>query len=518
MTSVSIYRLTWPDLEGAIRPDLEDVIRHDLELAGHQAIRLDRSTDAHPPDWAAALNEMTARPFAQPVRSASALLLVSVDNAAFALSFGHGRHLMHQFAWERDFGLHVALRTLRADRIAELARTTLDTTARLDLTNMPGGAGVRTFGMAEHAELVKRIAGQSDSLELSWMNGRPSRVRLDGRDALKLRVAVKPADLIQDLRTIQAAAELPPVPELSFMEGIRPVPPGPRRVAAREALNRELQDPCSARLGICLPAELLGHDVNGLLIKSQGEARVVDEVTLEQVTSLLSAEHGDELDVLCDAMVLAEVANAPVPIETPLSQWISAELIAGEERYVFQQGEFYRLTDAYRETLRKEAERLMSQPLGWKVPAWPAGESERDYNKRVGGEPGFVGLDRDLVRTATHPRGIEICDFLSPDNQLVCVKRAGRSAPLSHLFNQAIVAAEAILDGEHAWQELLAMLPPDRAALVPRRPSIIFAVQLTKGALTPDSLFTFSQVTLYRAARHLYRLGMDVSLVGVPVD
>ncbi|MGN9894902.1 DUF6119 family protein [Micromonospora sp. L31] len=516
MTSVSIYRLVWPDLEAAIRTDLEDVVRHDLDLAGHHAIRLDRATSAHPPDWAKALNEMTGLPFEEPVRSAAALLLIEIDDVAFALSFGHGRHLLDRFAWERDFGLHVALRTLRADRIAELARTTLDTTARLDLTNMPGGAVVRAFGIAEHAELVKRIAGQSDSLELSWMGGRPSRVRLDGRDALKLRVAVKPADLIQDLRTVQAAAELPAVPELSFMEGIRPVPPGVRRAAASEALNRELRLHDSPRLGFCLPAELLGQEVDGLVVESRGESRVVEEMTVEQVVSLLPAEPAEGLDALYAARVLVSVADLPAPVETSLAEWIAADLIAGDERYVFQQGEFYRVSDAYRETLHREAERLMSQPIGWELPAWPSGESERRYNERVGGDGGFVSLDRDLARTVTHPRGIEICDLISPDNQLVCVKRADRSAPLSHLFSQAVVAAEAILDGEQAWQELLARLPADRRAAVPRRPGFVFAIQLTKGELTPDSLFTFSQVTLYRAARHLHRLGMDVSVVAIP--
>jgi uncharacterized protein (TIGR04141 family) len=109
-----------------------------------------------------------------------------------------------------------------------------------------------------------------------------------------------------------------------------------------------------------------------------------------------------------------------------------------------------------------------------------------------------------------------VCDLVSPDNRLICVKRASRSGPLSHLFSQAIVAAEAIVQGDETWHGLLDRLPEPRRANMPRRPDIVFAIQLTKGELTPDSLFTFSQVTLHRAAWHLERLGMGVAVVDIP--
>jgi uncharacterized protein (TIGR04141 family) len=68
---------------------------------------------------------------------------------------------------------------------------------------------------------------------------------------------------------------------------------------------------------------------------------------------------------------------------------------------------------------------------------------------------------------------------------LICVKRASRSAPLSHLFSQAIVAAEAIVQGDETWHGLLGRLPEPRRAAMPRRPDIVFAIQLTKGSWPP---------------------------------
>jgi uncharacterized protein (TIGR04141 family) len=143
---------------------------------------------------------------------------------------------------------------------------------------------------------------------------------------------------------------------------------------------------------------------------------------------------------------------------------------------------------------------------------WRPGVREDVYCRQVGNLAGFVTLDKRLVRGGAHPHGIEICDLLGPGGELICVKRAARSSALSHLFFQAIVAAEHLCDGDSAYRKLLAMLPKSRRKDVPRRPDFVFAIQLTKGDLTPDSLFTFSKVALSRAARHLHRLHMTVSL------
>ncbi|MFD0819571.1 DUF6119 family protein [Micromonospora zhanjiangensis] len=519
---MSIYRLNWPDLDAAIRPGLESVQAHQLDLAGHRALRLDRVSGDHPPDWADTLNEMTGLPFDQAVRSASALLLVDLGDASFAISFGHGRHLLDRYAWERDFGLRVALRTLSPRRVAEVTRTALDTGARLDLTCVPAGAGVREFGIEQHTDLVKHIGGHADSLDLGWTGGRGGRVRLDGRDALKIRLTPDPAGLVRDLRAIQAAAESEPVPDLAFMEGIRPLTGGSRLRTAEDALAARIAAPPDGGrtgdpVGVSLPVELLGAGVTGLTVLFQGRTEQVESVDLLLIRRLLAPVRLDQrYAALREATVLATVDGQTVPAETSLGQWLVADLTIDGERYVFQQGRFYVLTDSYRQALRKEVERLMAQPIGWTLPPWPVGMSERDYNEKEAGGRGFVCLDRGLVTSRVHPQGIEVCDLVSPDNQLICVKRAGRSAALSHLFGQAIVAAEAIVQGDETWSGLLDRLPEPRRAAMPRRPDFVFGIQLTKGELTPDSLFTFSQVTLHRAARHLERLGMEVAVVGIP--
>ncbi|MFF0793199.1 TIGR04141 family sporadically distributed protein [Streptomyces spiralis] len=76
---------------------------------------------------------------------------------------------------------------------------------------------------------------------------------------------------------------------------------------------------------------------------------------------------------------------------------------------------------------------------------WVPGETERSYNESVPDQgPGYVCFDRNNVQTALHRgNGVEICDLLSPDNDLV-VKRAKGSDALSRFFSQALVAVQTL--------------------------------------------------------------------------
>lgn len=67
----------------------------------------------------------------------------------------------------------------------------------------------------------------------------------------------------------------------------------------------------------------------------------------------------------------------------------------------------------------------------WTLPAWNGApgrpedgrREEKYYNAYAGEVPGFLCLDRKLVRTRAHPRGFEACDLLGTDQELIHVKK-----------------------------------------------------------------------------------------------
>lgn len=132
----------------------------------------------------------------------------------------------------------------------------------------------------------------------------------------------------------------------------------------------------------------------------------------------------------------------------------------------------------------------------------------------------------DKNRTVRDPLGarspLEICDLLGPENQLIHVKRAEGSAPLSHLFAQGLNSAHGLIAGpplvREQFIESVASLPRGRLLPGDFKPTkVVYAILLDNGKeLTPDTLFPFSQATLAHAARTLHTYGVEVEVIGIP--
>lgn len=144
------------------------------------------------------------------------------------------------------------------------------------------------------------------------------------------------------------------------------------------------------------------------------------------------------------------------------------------------------------------------------LPAWQPGMHERDYNLHVAEIRGdYLCLDRRGVTTRLHrTHGVEICDLLGPNDELIHVKHADGSAPLSHLIAQGMVSARTLIDAPEArkkFSELAASAGSGRTIVedfVPKK--IVFAILLKQGEeLTVDTLFPFSQVMLRQTALYL---------------
>jgi uncharacterized protein (TIGR04141 family) len=106
--------------------------------------------------------------------------------------------------------------------------------------------------------------------------------------------------------------------------------------------------------------------------------------------------------------------------------------------------------------------------------------------------------------------------------ELIHVKRAKGSAPLSHLFSQGLVSAQSLIAGPPAVRQrfidTVAALPGGRILPADFKPGkVVYAILMDNGRqLTPDTLFPFSQATLAHAARILGNYGIDVEVAAIP--
>lgn len=179
----------------------------------------------------------------------------------------------------------------------------------------------------------------------------------------------------------------------------------------------------------------------------------------------------------------------------------------------------------YLDLRRQELAEIITLNPSISLPPWPASHPEKSYNLSVENrDPSFICMDRYIVRTGASARNFfEICDLLGPLNELIYVKRALNSAPLSHLFNQALVAVDLLVNVPEVRMAFSAAVHERRQdrllsdGYFPHK--VVFALAGEGGkVLTPESLFPFSQITLVQTSRAIRSLGVATEMIGIELE
>lgn len=243
-------------------------------------------------------------------------------------------------------------------------------------------------------------------------------------------------------------------------------------------------------------------------------ARMIPHLEMEDVLRRTRLQDvGRRVDSLRQGWVelLADDDATQILGRTSALAWIEATASLNERRFFLMEGQWYELATGYYDEVRASITRLLDRGAhSLDLPAWQPWMKEKNYNLHVDDvRPGYLCLDRTGVTTRLHRRnGVEICDLLGPENELIHVKKASGSEPLSHLFAQGLVSAQTLINETTArktFAELVNTAGLGRTideAFVPKK--IVFAILLKQGErIDTDTLFPFAQVVLRQAAQYL---------------
>ncbi|MGC4889695.1 DUF6119 family protein [Micromonospora sp. DT227] len=130
---------------------------------------------------------------------------------------------------------------------------------------------------------------------------------------------------------------------------------------------------------------------------------------------------------------------------------------------------------------------------------------------RLGGQAGERAGQRGRrrVQVAHRPHvdaaHREACDLLGPNGELIHVKQASGSSPLSHLFAQGVTSYDALRYDARARGRF--------RDLVRAQPG---GVELPEDFRPRTVVYAFAQVALYQAVKTLRAEGVDVEVVAIP--
>lgn len=541
----SLYRLRTPE---GLDLDLRELILeryreregytlHSFEHDGITGLVISGTIARGQADWCLVLESLTGITVHEENRSAAGVLLVRTRRAVYALTYGVGHHMIDPFRLDPDFGLEFATRCLDEDGVLLVRRQIMDARGRSDENATTRGQPIESFGIERVGAIITKINGMVSKVPFTYMrDGKRRAVRVGCRDSsIQLPLATTPAEFLDDLREIEEVCSRPePLPELGFIDRIRSLRGKSEIVQRLEAkLEELLADPSNPRLALGVPSECLEGFTSAQtfrVTKGTAHSRTVQDLDLDAVLAFVhTLPAGSRLRALKNVRVQMfgdTECEDPVSARTSGHRWLTADVSVGSGRYFYYQGSWYEIGAEYLRSIEEELTQLFSRSASITMPPWPehlnGKDAEGRYNIEVAKQDGYTLFDKKTIVTKKFKGGgLEICDVLGPQNQLIHVKQSkDKTAPLNHLFSQGTVAVEVLRNDAQIRDKFLKAL----AARDPNHPAVedlgaltlVYAILLKDGeTITVDSLFAFAQVSLLQAVHQLRAMNARVEIVTI---
>lgn len=487
------------------------------------------SRPARPPTWVSFVTPLLATPLQNVLASsASGLLILRSSSRFFAITFGYGRGLLDLSRIEHRFGLRVALNRIDPSAIRSLDTKTFEDMVVSKNTHVSKSSELPTFGVDVSRDILRAVTGEPRDTSLAK--------RLSGSDAVVLNVAVTPdglPGLCDEL--LVAYREDTYQQNFAWIDHLGLVDDPAVRGSLDELLVEQLRVGDTSSTHMATPEAISWEDIHAFKIAGTRSLEY-DDLDLDEYLLALGAATRD--------LTIEKLKSRYVSVRFSRSndfdrRWNLYHCLISEQRldsgfYVLIEGRWFSVSDS----LVSEVDAFAAgvAPGSLVLPEALPGEAEPDYNKRVAeaDESAFLLLDAQIRRPGGAASGIELCDVLASNGELVHVKRKSRSSTLSHLFAQGIVSATTFLqDGsfrdeiraaiertasEQSKELWLSLIPSSGERVDRAKYSVSYVVITTSSRLGNDWLPFFSKLNLMQTARQLSNLGFALHLNRVSVS
>jgi uncharacterized protein (TIGR04141 family) len=503
------------------------VLRDDVGQLAHVPISagldfegqiITKGTPPNPPRWRQFVQSGTEQQLGPLFnQSASCLIVVSVRDRVFAVSFGFARFWIDETRIVRRFGMIVTLNTVHPDRIRSVDREEFETIQRKTRSQTSVSSSMENFGLNVRRDLVRSVTGQPEDQNLArHVTGADNLIlsapiRFDqlgekcgeileiyGRDTYRERygwidnfarvndpvlVAELDAALVADLRT--------GVPEHAFL-----TPP--------DTLDTQ------EHRGFRYPHQRKGVDPYPDLRLEDFFARVDPAtITLESLRQWRVREYTVDDDAPSRRFRIYDA--------------IIYEATRDDKLYVLSLGEWFEIAQDHVTDVNNEIRRIPNHDALALEDAH-VGEPEGEYNERIANNSNghFALLDARPVMYGGGRSSIEVCDLLSDNRIFIHVKAKTKSATLSHLFAQGLNSAQAFRDMR--FRQLAAeRCPASHAFIFEGEPRVsdhivTYAIITKADGDIREALPFFSKQSLANAARELLNMGYQVRLKKIEID
>ncbi|MGD9921167.1 MAG: DUF6119 family protein [Pseudorhodoplanes sp.] len=493
-----------------------------------------------PPTWASFIGQFARASVPRLAnQSCGAVLFLDVTTddtppikRVMALTFGTGHHSLDLDAFERGFGLRVVLNSVARSNLRSLDIATLDATTFLRRIQASRDADLQGFGVDTDRDLLTLAAGSPRDASFARS--------LAGRDALTLNTKTSPVDVMEKCKkalTLYQAQDYKT--DYGFIDYVSPV----RRRDLWEQLDAlafaelgSIVNGGSSDLHIALPDILdpeEGIEIGFYGVGFRSGAKPAHyELAIEDYVAELKA--GDFSQV-ADMATLRSSHEVRVIIDgegdkkrkRKIYDCLVFEVEHQGTIYVLFGGAWYAIDKIFHATVEAGFAKLVStKPFVTSTTT----ANEREFIVELDASKNLLNMDQVKLNPAgMGGANLEPCDFLSTARQFIHLKDGHDSAPISHLWNQGVVSAEAFVRDEKFRKDFRAaaqrrqkkakktgfekLLPDGRSKPTPSDFTVVYGIMRSRyrksGSL---GLPFFSKISLRAIADRIELMGYTVEV------
>lgn len=467
-----------------------------------------KKTLPHKPTWLAFFEDKFDSKELK-ISSISAVLIIRCEKRIFALTFGHGRHLLNSLSIQEGFGLLTTLNSIDAEKIRAVDRKIIDATGRHAREQASKEITIVDFGLDIERDLLHAVTGTP---QLSKYGK-----RLSGSDSL-LATAPFTIDNIKNWLKIYLHQSQKKAYRKHFrwIDNISEV----KHYATILDLDKKLLDKIRnrefAKLWMAIPEIVDWDKVSGFKYSISSRTAILNDIDLDSYLAYVKHPDGLDIDTLQRHRAYCISSLSDTPMENwPIYKCIYCEIDFRGKTYLLNNGRWYEVAQGYLTFVNNQLRRIASS-VKLRLPDYND-KNEMLYNRRVAKSNRrlYALMDRKNISYGGGRSTIEFCDLYTTTKVIAHVKRYGGSSVLSHLFAQGLVSGTLFLDDIKFRKNLNNRLPTSHQFGNPaKRPisanyEVAFCiVSDNQGELT---LPFFSKVSLMSVYRQLRNYGYKVT-------
>jgi len=482
-------------------------IKHGAKLIG---TLYHRKLPAHQPSWLGFFDGL-ADDSKFRVSSMSAVLFILCKNRVFALTFGHGRHLLEPAVFEDDFGLKVCLNTIDPISIRSVDRVTIDAQGRHGREQSSKPTSISEFGLDVEQDILRAVTGSPSLKEFGG--------KITGHNSLTAHPAlnIKKIKAFLEL-TLSQSRKKKYKNDFPWIDHIQEV----HDPSEKENLDNEFIDKLNTgdhkKLWMAIPEIVNWSSIKGFTYSTSKNAVVHEDINIDSYLEAGRVAETVERIKKSKKIYCRNITSNNIQYVWPAYRCFYAEISNKNNLYILTNGKWYQVDPKFRDSVNRSVAQI-KESSKVRLPKYND-KDEPTYLKRVAENSSRLALmDCKNIPFGGGASRIEFCDLYDKRKVMIHVKRYGGSSVLSHLFQQGLVSSTLFCSDSEFRKLVNKKLPSSHNISSPnenpdpRDFEIAFAI--VSDQVEKLNIPFFSQVGLRSVYRQLSAFGYKVTLTKI---